>query len=497
MTTESSPPLYFLSAKLMLELYPLEDITWTKHVQRQTEEELLNIRFVSLLGCIITPFCILLLVVFSRFWLVGLVGATYLAINPFGIWYGVEARPYALWLPLLTIHVLTSLYVIAELTKNDETNSSWSAWITYLILSWLCFATHYFSVFPIAVSSFIVLCIIVGSGNNVGSNLKRWLITHGALGISLLPLGYLAYLQASQGHTEYIPPPSVKEFLLSVFVVYPLGLDATLPAWFKAPVAFGVLGILSGGFIVPAYKLIIKKEKLGRFEWVVAYCFGLALLPNILLFLFSLLVRPVYIYDRYTICALPAFALLIGMLTQHALLRITAASPPKIFKVGYLIILLSVATVFVGAGVQYYRYVEPSRQSLRYPWKDFMVNMLDQRTGISHSWPTDDTRYHLVPDPLQRLPLQFHEPHIPYLESPPPPGTEYSEGVQFASWSGTLILPSVITTPHDFIDPSLYEGEKPELQKVYSDDHITIWRTTEALEKERQAIDNHDTRWRS
>ena len=125
---ETSPPLFFMLA-------------WaTKGLLNSPVE---SIRLVSLItGTAAIPLTFLL-----GLWTVGrraaLVGATFVALSPYMIFYSTEARPFMLML------FLSLLSTLALLRALDSGQNGW--WVAYAACSCGAFYTHYSAVFVLAV----------------------------------------------------------------------------------------------------------------------------------------------------------------------------------------------------------------------------------------------------------------------------------------------------------------------------------------------------------
>jgi 4-amino-4-deoxy-L-arabinose transferase-like glycosyltransferase len=71
--------------------------------------------------------------------------------SPFYLWYGQEARPYALWAVL----ALISTYCLVRATdRTEEKARSW--WIGYAISALMFYTTHYYAVFLLPVHAFLL-----------------------------------------------------------------------------------------------------------------------------------------------------------------------------------------------------------------------------------------------------------------------------------------------------------------------------------------------------
>jgi 4-amino-4-deoxy-L-arabinose transferase-like glycosyltransferase len=85
---------------------------------------------------------------------VGLVAALLVAILPFSVWYGQEARPYALLMLLVTLQILFSYRAVVYARARD-----WGALVVFTVLN---LYTHYLSLYTTAAAyAFIGVALLV------------------------------------------------------------------------------------------------------------------------------------------------------------------------------------------------------------------------------------------------------------------------------------------------------------------------------------------------
>ena len=72
------------------------------------------------------------------------------AINPFMLWYGQEARPYALW---ATLAVLTT-YLVLRATETSDLNRRFA--IGFVVAELIFITTHYYAVLLLPVHALIL-----------------------------------------------------------------------------------------------------------------------------------------------------------------------------------------------------------------------------------------------------------------------------------------------------------------------------------------------------
>lgn len=240
-----------------------------------------------------------------------LVAAGVLAAAPLGIYYGVEARPYA----------LATLVVTAAIDR-------WIAWlelrrrrdaIAFALLLAAAPYVHYFTLFVVPL---VPLALWLGSRERRRSDLALavlpllafapWLVRFGLQHVAADskawigawwyrygPLGSVARSAAALGGGAAYPP------YLGVLAVATRGAPLEVPA----TLAFG--GLLAGGLLA-----------VGRATgWTALALAAWLVVPVALPVAVSLAGTPVFIPGRYEVFALPAAALLVGAVAAAARAR--------------------------------------------------------------------------------------------------------------------------------------------------------------------------------
>jgi len=330
---ESSPPLFFLLTSLLPEVR-----SWP---------EPSSLRPVSWLAGML--FVLVFLLPVARWVGIGaaVVVALWAAVQPFALWYAMEARPYALLLFLLSVHSVA----LAMLLRNRR--SAWGAGL-YIVAGGLAMATHYFAVIPVALGS---LALAIARPPRRRAEWGSLALLHLPQAMLALPLAWLMAAQMARGHTSYIPPAPFGDLLRTYLVVMPFGLHAALPAPLRIAGALAIAGL----GMIACWRLVQLRACSAEAEVIERRLLGLGLLlwlgSPVILFVVSAALRPIYLYDRYPIMALPGMALLVAWAAGHASARWRRADG---------IALLAVLAILIGAGaVQAWRYMHPESGTLR------------------------------------------------------------------------------------------------------------------------------------
>lgn len=213
------------------------------------------------------------------------ISGSMLTLNPLFLYYAIEARGYSML--LLTAIVSTHLF----LSLIDR--PSRGRILLYVLVSALSVYVHYFGLLLLPVHA-VVAILTKQRGTTWNSLLTAWAIVM----VSVSPL--FLFKPSSTEQLLWMSPPTAKVFLKGISVL------------------FGGMGFLLAYLAVvalawrPGHAAAMKSAR------------GLAILagvwiflPLVMVFLFSVLVKPLFLY-RYFIWLLPAAALLVGLLVRHA-----------------------------------------------------------------------------------------------------------------------------------------------------------------------------------
>jgi hypothetical protein len=315
-----------------------------------------------------------------------LLSATLLAINPYAIWHAQNARMYAMSLAL----TLASTWLAIEALLRKR----WAFWAAYVLVSWLCLQTHYYTVFVILVQNVLVVgwTLLV---LRTPRRLVPWVVSQLALGLLILPWLLLARstLVGYGGNGDSPPLGSMLVRSLSVFAV-----GETLP---RLPRTLS--GYLAGFLILVAIARLAFSGPAGRKTAAAAAAYlGIPLLAIGL----SAQSRPIF-NERYILEGAPAFYLLASVAVLGVgttTLRLGVSEPRRLASGGQALavkllkgiaavtgaILLVAALISLGN-----YYANPAFGKTR-DWRELATTM----TRLSGGIPTADVRLaQNFPDP--------------------------------------------------------------------------------------------------
>jgi 4-amino-4-deoxy-L-arabinose transferase-like glycosyltransferase len=218
--TESTPPLYYLAAKLST------DLAGTRSAAAMRAPSAL-----AFIAAVPVSYLALRRLVG---WRGALAAAAIVAVNPFLVSFALDARSYALL-------VLTGLFSVWGFAAVLERPSGWryGAWA---LASVACIWTHYFGFFLVAGEAVILLAVLVGARRAT----LAWCVVIAAGVAPLIPL--LAH-QSGSTDSAFIARISLGSRLESAVRQFAMG--ANVPrAWLEvAGIAVLALGAGVGGFV--------------------------------------------------------------------------------------------------------------------------------------------------------------------------------------------------------------------------------------------------------
>jgi hypothetical protein len=278
---------------------------------------------------------------------VGLISAALAAVHPLHVYYSQEARAYALWALEATI----CLYVLYRTAR--ALRPRW--WVVYGLLAWLIVLTHYYALLWLPAT---VAVILVAEDRR--RCLRQWLLTHVLLGVSMIPLIWLAVLP----HAETGP----QVWLTEIWRGYPGILAVPRSLWALLPsggypsylgtldavpqVVGGVAGIMASQAILWGPALVAVLLLAGGLLWsrssearvtdgdmephpltggprdarapiarTALYLLCVSFLFLLVALVHSLLAGPAYAVGRYDLIAWPSLIVAIALLIEEAARR--------------------------------------------------------------------------------------------------------------------------------------------------------------------------------
>ncbi len=244
-------------------------------------------------------------------------------ISPFMNWYGNELRMYSL-LTLLTIinqYFFLRLYRERGITKRG-------IWLGYLLTSILGIYTHYFFFLSLGAQAVFYL---VHRREYVAGTLRRFLGVMVITLVTFIPwLWYVLSLGSASNSRPLIPAPSLIT-LFNTFSNFLFGfqtdrINSLLLSLWPLLMLFGFLAL--------------RRDK--KIETEAGFFLYLLVLPILVTFLASYLIRPVYL-SRYLILTLPALYILLAWLLARY--QATTGAVVRNTLVGVMIITFIIQTV--------------------------------------------------------------------------------------------------------------------------------------------------------
>lgn len=198
-------------------------------------------------------------------WFAALLAAT----SPFLLWFGQEARPYALWTTLTALGV----YLLLRATEASQLHRPAAA--GFVVVTLMTLATHYFAVFLLP---FQVLVITVWAWRSR----RFW-----AVGAALLLLGagaavalYAAWLLIGQGGGGNFSEITLAILIPDLVNAFSLGLSVDYGVVWWIDLLFGALALLglawglldrrrraAGGWLLPAFFILALALLLAINAW--------------------------------------------------------------------------------------------------------------------------------------------------------------------------------------------------------------------------------------
>lgn len=278
-TKDTHPPLYYLIIHFTQQLFGDSDFAY---------------RYPSLLaGVLLVP----LLFQFGRRLqsiTAGLIAALFTAVSPLQIYYGNEARMYAIFVLLAA----GASYVLWRALSGADLRRSM---LLYVVLAALALYTHYTAVFLIAVQALFWLWLLWREGY------KRLIVILGILALFLaipvIPFTVPRMLGGAEANYYYVQPTVM---LLDVLRFFSLGLTVDFKETLVSIVLVTSL-ILS---LVGLWSAGTWLKRLFLLGYLLAVVFGL---------MAGSLVKPMYQGVRHIMAGSPAFILLLAMGADYLL----------------------------------------------------------------------------------------------------------------------------------------------------------------------------------
>ena len=213
------------------------------------------------------------------------------AVNPFMLWYGQEARPYALWAAL----ALVATYLLLKAT--EQAKLSRSHLLGFIGVELLFVLTHYYAIFLIAIHLLI---------------LATWSFRHrvrsGMVAVAIVALasvvvgGYALWNAVRQGAGENFPKITAGIIVPDLINAFSLGPSADLALAWPLDLLFAALAVLGAGWGLRSW------EALRRGGWVLPVALTM---PMIFILALSR-IQPLYMNSRHLGMLVGPYTLLVA-----------------------------------------------------------------------------------------------------------------------------------------------------------------------------------------
>lgn len=214
------------------------------------------------------------------------------AVNPFMLWYGQEARPYALWAAL----ALIATYLLLRATETERLNRPYL--FGFVVVDVLFVLTHYYAAF---LSALHLLILAYWS--------FRWRVKFGMVAAAVIALagaivgGYALWFAISQKAGQNFPSITVSILIPDLVNAFSLGLSADLALAWPLDLVFAALALLGVGWGLRS------RESLRRGGWVLPVAL---ILPVLVVLVFGR-IQPLYMNSRHLGMLVGPFTLLVGV----------------------------------------------------------------------------------------------------------------------------------------------------------------------------------------
>lgn len=214
------------------------------------------------------------------------------ALHPFFLWFGQEARPYALWAMLGVL----SLYLLLRCTESNRPAGSLVG--GYLLVTGFFLTTHYFAVFWLPLHALMLYRWLAARNRWLGIGVALLLLL-GGLSIGLLVI-WLIWRQGGGGN---FPEITLRSLIPDLLNAYSLGLSVKLDdpvhwlGWL-----FGLLALVGAGYGLRSRRALTQG----------GFLLPLALVLPVLLILVLNLIQPAYMNARHLSLLAGVFIMLVG-----------------------------------------------------------------------------------------------------------------------------------------------------------------------------------------
>jgi 4-amino-4-deoxy-L-arabinose transferase-like glycosyltransferase len=238
-----------------------------------------------------------------------LVATALMALSPFAVWYGVEARAYA----TMVFAVAVSMYGLLRALDSERPARAW--WLVFVIASASALYAHYTAAFVLATQ------VAWGLWSSRGSGRWREVALAGCL-VFVAYLPWVPFYLDQRGNPGIYAIDALFPLTLESALESPLNLVVGQPftEWntLLGPVGTAVLG-LAGAVVVAGAAIAVRSGRPAPEGWVpnrALLVAGLALATPVGLIVYAALGTSLYA-PRNLSASLPAICLALGALTMR------------------------------------------------------------------------------------------------------------------------------------------------------------------------------------
>jgi uncharacterized membrane protein len=242
---------------------------------------------------------------------VSVLAAALLAVSPYAIWHGQDARMYSMSLALTLASTLLMLEALARRRIL--------VWAAYAGVTWLALHTHYYAAYVIVAQNLFVLGRALWSRDE-RRNALPWLAAQAATAVLYAPW-LIAARATLTGYVGNGDSPGFAAMWLRSLSVFAAG--ESVPGEQRPLLAVLAAALL----LIGAARLMLVGTRGRRALWLL----GLYLLVPLLATWLGAQARPIF-NERYLVAALPAFFLLVAAAVFAPARDVKAGQPAEVVR---------------------------------------------------------------------------------------------------------------------------------------------------------------------
>ncbi|MEZ4656021.1 MAG: glycosyltransferase family 39 protein [Caldilineaceae bacterium] len=336
--------------------------------------------------------------------------AALMAVSPYGVWHGQDARMYSMSLALTVCSTWLALEWINSAWTTDQLRRRLVG-AGYLLISWLALQTHYFALFVIVAQNLFALIstaqvslVQTAGGGALAQKqppyLQRilpWLALQIALGLLYLPW-LLQVRMILGGYVGNGDSPAFLNMLTRSVTTFAVGESLAAPESWLFAAAAGLLLLMGSA----------RLARGGDTGKRAALLLLLYLLAPLLATWVGSLQRPIF-NERYLVSSAPPFYLLVAAALPNVAVPLTKFLSIKssLFVMWFLLV------VSGGMGLSLYNHYTNPNFSKTIGWRELSATLERMAAGL----PVDDVRMvENFPDPTL---WYYYEGPVEHLVLPP------------------------------------------------------------------------------